>query len=349
MKVSSAVLAVASCMMLCALEVSVGEIGTLVHDGNHNAFPSICRFGNDFYLTFRKATGHRVQDGVLPVYRSQDMGKTWEKIAEITDSNGDLRDPRCVVVGGKLMIYSGLVAYNQANQKSWCVKAYQMNDDGKFIEIPVSGFLKNSFIWGVVAYDGGYVATAYVPGNTASLYKSRDGLNWEHWLTFPERGNEVSLAVDATGDLHCILRTIDVRNFWPWYYKVGKDGKFVTAKRIKEGMQGIMLQCVGDGFIVAGRHWSMGRLGAEDFRMDLFTMDKDCNLTLVKRMPSSDDCSYSFVAPLGDGKWYMVYYSQHNYFDEFRRDNPEYNWQRMLGSPRPADICFAILEVDTTR
>jgi len=250
MKILSAVLAVASCMMLCALEVSVGEVGTLVHDGNHNAFPSICRFGNDLYLSFRKAVGHRPGNGVLPVYRSQDMGKTWEKIAEIADSNGDLRDPRCVVVGGKLMIYSGLVAYNQANQKSWCVKAYQMNDDGKFIEIPVSGFLKNSFIWGVVAYDGGYVATAYVPGNTASLYKSRDGLNWEHWLTFPERGNEVSLAVDATGDLHCILRTIDVRNFWPWYYNVGKDGKFVTAKRIKEGMQGIMLQCVGDGFVV---------------------------------------------------------------------------------------------------
>lgn len=348
MKFFITILSAAFCFVLGALEVKVTETGTLVQNGRHNAFPSICRYGDDLYFSFRSASGHRMTDGVLPVYKSSDEGKTWVKIAEMK-SNGDLRDPRCAVVNGKLMIYAGEVIHYPDKSKSYITRAYQMDEKDKFSEISVKGFRKNSFFWGCVAYDGGYVATAYAPtskAEAASLYKSKDGLTWQHWLTFPEKGNEVSMTVDAAGELHCVMRTVDPRTFRPFYYKVSRDGKIVKSVKLSEGMQGIMLQSIGDGFILAARHWSWGKLGAEDFRTDLFSMDKDGNLKLIQRLPSSDDNSYAFVTQLKNGKWYTVYYSQHNYFEKFRsaEKGKDYNWQRMLGSHRPADICFAVIE-----
>lgn len=333
-------------MMLCALEVKVLETGTVVQNGRHNAFPSICRHGNDLYFSFRSATGHRMPDGVLPVYKSTDEGKNWKKIAEIK-GNGDLRDPRCVVVNGKFTIYAGDVVHHADKSKSYSVSAYQMGENNKFTKTPVTGFRKDSFIWGVVSYDGGYVATAYEAKiSRASLYRSKDGKSWQHWLTFPDKGNEVSMTVDGAGELHCVMRSIDYRTFRPFYYQVSKDGKITASVKLSENMQGIMLQSVADGFILAARHWSWGKLNAGDFRTDLFSMDKNGKLKLIQRLPSSDDNSYAFVTQLKNGKWYTVYYSQHNYFDEFRKNDPNYNWQRKLSDKRPADICFAIIETN---
>jgi hypothetical protein len=49
---------------------------------------------------------------------------------------------------------------------------------------------------------------------------------------------------------------------------------------------------------------------------------------------------------LKNGKWYTVYYSQHNYNEKFRsaEKGKEYNWQQKLNTHRPADICYAIIE-----
>ena len=341
----------AFCFVLSALEVKVTETGTLVQNGRHNAFPSICRFGKDLYFSFRSASGHRMVDGVLPVYKSTDEGKSWNKIAELK-SSGDLRDPRCAVVNGKFVIYAGEVIHNADKSKSYVTRAFCMDEKGGFSEMSVNGFHKNSFFWGCLPYDGGYVATAYVPRNAqAHLYKSKDGQNWQLFLTFPDKGNEVSMSVDAAGELHCVMRTVDYKTFRPFYYKVGRDGKITKSVKLSEGMQGIMLQSVADSFILAARHWSWGKLGAEDFRTDLFSMDKEGNLKLIQRLPSSDDNSYAFVAPLENGKWYTVYYSQHNYNEKFRsaEKGKEYNWQQKLNTHRPADICYAIIETVPVR
>lgn len=346
MKFLTAIMLAVVCFSVSALEVKVTETGTLVQNGRHNAFPSMCRFGNELYFSFRSASGHRMTDGILPVYRSSDEGKSWKKIAELT-GKGDLRDPRCAVVDGKLMIYAGEVIHNADKSKSYITRAFCMDEKGKFSEVNVTGFLKDSFFWGCLAYDGGYVATAYVPKKAqADLYRSKDGLNWQLWLTLPDKGNEVSMTVDGSGELHCVMRTVDYRTFRPFYYNVSRDGKIVKSVKLSEGMQGIMLQSVADGFILAARHWSWGKLGAEDFRTDLFSMDKDGKLKLIQRLPSSDDNSYAFVAPLKNGKWYTVYYSQHNYNEKFRsaENGKDYNWQKMLSTHRPADICFAVIE-----
>ena len=346
MKSLSVIFLTVFCLAVNALEVKVTETGTLVQNGRHNAFPSICRFGDDLYFSFRSASGHRMVDGVLPIYKSEDEGRTWKKVAEIK-GKGDLRDPRCALVNGKLVVYSGEVVHNADKSKSYVTRAYRMDEKDQFTEIPVNGLAKDSFFWGCLAYDGGYVATAYVPKNAqADLYRSKDGQNWQHWLTFPDKGNEVSMTVDATGELHCVMRTVDARTFRPFYYKVASDGKIARTIQLSEGMQGIMLQSVGDGFILAARHWSLGKLGAEDFRTDLFSMDKEGKLTLIQRLPSSDDNSYAFVSQLKNGKWYMVYYSQHNYSEKFRNteNGKNYNWMKMLGTHRPADICYAVIE-----
>lgn len=335
--------------MLWALEVKVGETGTLVQNGRHNAFPSICRNGDALYFSFRSATGHRMRDGILPVYQSTDEGKSWKKIAEIS-GKGDLRDPRCVTVNGKFMIYAGEVFHNADNSRNFVNRVYCMEKGGKFTELPMTGIKEDSFIWGVVAYDGGYAATAYVPKKAcADLYKSKDGLNWQHWLTLPGKGNEVSMTVDGAGELHCIMRTSGSKTFHPIYFQVSKEGKITSAVELSEGLQGIMLQSVGDGFLLAARHWNQGRPGPEDFRTDLFTMDRKGKLTFIQRLPSSDDTSYAFTVQLKNGKWYTVYYSQHNYRKEFRSSEKSYNWQRKLGTSRPADICFAVLETDPVK
>ena len=188
------------------------EQGTLVKDGFHNAFPSIVEFDGAWYMSHRRATGHRRRDGVIPVYKSVDKGRTWQETAVFRKETFDLRDPRLAIVNKQLVVYAGFTFIEKDNSSRHGVFAFRSSDGKNFEEFQVSGFAESSFFWGCLPYKGGYVATAYrVRKDTklmqASLYRSQDGANWKSFIDFPaQNGNEVSMALDKNGELHCIIR-----------------------------------------------------------------------------------------------------------------------------------------------
>ena len=161
------------------------------------------------------------------------------------------------------------------------------------------------------------------------------------FLQFPDAGsNEVSMSVDNSGDLHCIVRRA-VKGDVPLYCQISESGKITRSVELSEPLQGIMLQSVGDEFLVAARHWkwrdAKNFKGRKGVRNNLFVMDKNGKLTFQQTIRSEGDCSYTFCVSESANEFYAVYYSQHDYMARFRKEknaNP-------LTDKRPADICFA--------
>lgn len=326
--------------------VQVTEQGTLVKDGFHNAFPSIVEFDGAWYMSHRRATGHRRRDGMIPVYQSKDKGRSWQEVAVFRKESFDLRDPRLAVVNKQLVVYAGFTFIEPDGSSRHGVFAFRSRDGKKFEEFKVTGLANSSFFWGCIPYKGGYVATAYRRINNdkemqASLYRSQDGANWQMFVTFPaENGNEVSMATDKKGELHCVIRR-GIPGDKPLYCQVSENGKITQNIELAEPLQGIMLYNIGDDFLLCARHWKWknpqtfkGRLKV---RNDMFIMDKTGKLTFQQTLRSAGDCSYSFCVPETNNEFYIVYYSQHDYMERFRKEknaNP-------LTDKRPADICFA--------
>ena len=340
----SLLLLISAAIILTAGEAAVTAQGTLVKDGFHNAFPSIVEFKGNWYMSHRRATGHRRRDGKIPVYRSTDRGKTWKEIALFQKDKFDMRDPRLAVVNGKLTIYAGYTFIMPDKSGRHGVFAFRSADGSTFEEFKPTGFADNSFFWGCLPYKKGYVATAYHKIKDvmyACLYRSNDGENWQHFLQFPDAGsNEVSMSVDKSGELYCIVRRA-VPGDVPLFCHISENGMITRSIELSEPLQGVMLQSIGNEFIVAARHWKWrdtknfkGRVGVKN---DLFIMDKNGKLTFQQTIRSDGDCSYTFCVPDQANEFYAVYYSQHDYMARFLKEknaNP-------LTDKRPADICFA--------
>ncbi len=344
----------AGSISVLAGSVQVIEQGTLVKDGFHNAFPSIVEFDGAWYMSHRRATGHRRRDGVIPVYKSVDKGRTWQEVALFRKESFDLRDPRLAIVNKQLVVYAGFTFIEKDKSSRHGVFAFRSRDGKKFEEFKVAGLADSSFFWGCIPYKGGYVATAYRRINNdkemqASLYRSKDGANWQVFVTFPaENGNEVSMATDKTGELHCVIRR-GIPGDKPLYCQVSENGKITQNIELAEPLQGIMLYNIGDEFLVCGRHWRWknpqtfkGRLKV---RNDMFIMDKTGKLTFQQTLRSEGDCSYSFCVEEKAGEFYIVYYSQHDYMERFRKEKNA----KPLTDKRPADICFARVKYSTKK
>jgi hypothetical protein len=66
----------------------IEKLQRVVADGKHNAFPSLIRFKDALYLSYRKSAGHAMHDGTICLKRSFDNGETWEDLTTtFTDKN----------------------------------------------------------------------------------------------------------------------------------------------------------------------------------------------------------------------------------------------------------------------
>jgi len=75
-------------------------------DGRHNAFPGIARVGNHYYIVFRNALTHGIQDGsarIIVIRSAADDLQKWEQVAEFTHEH-DARDPLVFDNRGKVQV-----------------------------------------------------------------------------------------------------------------------------------------------------------------------------------------------------------------------------------------------------
>jgi hypothetical protein len=85
-------------------------------DDRHNAFTSLVRWHDRYWLAFRNATHHRSHDGRIMVISSPDL-EHWSAPAVALDTPDDDRDPRLVVLGDRLFVSSLTVARRFADER----------------------------------------------------------------------------------------------------------------------------------------------------------------------------------------------------------------------------------------
>ncbi len=89
-------------------KVQVSNIRRVFHNGEHNAFTDLIRFGDTFYLTFRSCPdGHGVHSSASVIILASDDAAQWEQVHRFRVEDRDTRDPHFLIFKNKLFVYSG--------------------------------------------------------------------------------------------------------------------------------------------------------------------------------------------------------------------------------------------------
>ena len=86
-----------------AVPAKAKSVRKIVSDGRHNAFAAFVKWRDQYWLAFRKGTGHVARDGDLAVIRSSDT-TTWEPSVTL-DVSGDDRDAQLLPTPKRLFLY----------------------------------------------------------------------------------------------------------------------------------------------------------------------------------------------------------------------------------------------------
>ena len=88
------------------MNTKIEKLRRVVADGCHNAFPGLTRFKGALYLSYRRSTGHAMNDGMICLKRSYDEGETWEEL-QTTLTNRNYYEGFMVEYKGKLFMFGG--------------------------------------------------------------------------------------------------------------------------------------------------------------------------------------------------------------------------------------------------
>lgn len=297
------------------LQTSSFPSDVLFSDGNHNAFPSVCRFRNRLYLAFRSGMQHLTFDGAIRLLVSEDEGTHWKEL-KMFRSTGDLRDPRLAEIAGELHLFSGM--RTPLTGKLWRVETrHWISSDGiNFREEQLAGLHPGTFLWNIVSRNHLHIGAGYLHdlqsgSQLASLYRSNDGCRWEWWCDLQTPGNETALAFAEDGTLCGIIRNETPPCFLPTFFSIFPDGR-TEYHPMKLPLQGVMLRTINaQQFLVASRRWDSP--GRRNLRCELFRCDRNGELLPQAVLPSGGDCSYATAVERNDGKLLLIYYSSHRH------------------------------------
>lgn len=183
----------------------------IYHDGRHNAFTSMVRWRNRYWLAFRNGGNHRSRDGRIMLMHSDDL-RAWSSPSVVIDSNMDDRDPTVYVCQDRLFVASmsldrewrdkndplGDIAVHRKTNTFACCTA-----DGHAWTRPQQIMMDQHALWWTVSADSAiYGAVQIRPPCRhavtchAELWKTTDGLNWEKVSVISDRhcATEAALA-----------------------------------------------------------------------------------------------------------------------------------------------------------
>lgn len=305
------------------MDIRVTRARKIWSDGRHNAFTGISRLGKRTFVTFRTGTTHASGDGAITVIASTDH-EFWEAVNVTSDPAMDLRDPKAVVFDGKLMIVfagrpSALTPENRYHRTSMAMTS----GDGATFTVPqaVTGLPDGYWLWHVAPCDGVLYGTVYHHNPDGSfevaLYRSLDGLAWEHVVGFPVPGGETFIDFDGQGTLWALIRC-DAPGYGPTPVLCSAKPpytEFSLVRRLVTKLNGPMLKRLHDGCAIICRRWDAPR---RNLRSDLLWLGDRCDLQDVTRLPSGGDTSYAGWLDLAPGRAVVSYYSSH----EHKMDEP---------------------------
>ncbi|MEO2017879.1 MAG: hypothetical protein ABGZ53_26305 [Fuerstiella sp.] len=177
----------------------------VVADGRHNAFAAFVKWKGEYWLAFRKGTGHVASDGDLIVLRSQDTTE-WKESVRL-DVSGDDRDAQLLATEKRLFLYINSL-HDGRFEATVC-----FTDDDHTWNKPQQVYQKGFILWKPVEYEGRYYAGAHRPAaikdRTSHLVTSTDGIQWEKVSTIRsgQGESETTLSFDSHGRLTAFLRS----------------------------------------------------------------------------------------------------------------------------------------------
>ncbi len=158
-----------------SLDLTIWEA---VRDGMHNSNTDMAFFNNYFYLVHASSPYHfATPECKLIVWRSKDS-KNWEKLSIIQIPGEDIRDPKFLILGNKIILFVLKSIEFTAEPYS---TAYLVSKDGiqwsDLQEIDHKGWL----FWRPKTFDGKrwYVPAYWHEHGKAMLFTSTDGINWQ--------------------------------------------------------------------------------------------------------------------------------------------------------------------------
>ena len=288
-----------------------GPVEKIWDQAPHNAFTDLIRFHKRWYCVCREGTGHASGAGTIRVLVSDD-GKKWSSAALLEKKGVDLRDPHLSITpDGRLMILGGAAEPSSRDPVRDHYSFVGFSKDGREWTAPQRVGSSWQWLWRVTWHKGTAYGVAYCwdpkdPGkNHAILYKSGDGLKFEHVTKFTiPNPTEATLAFD--GDTMLCLQRRDGK---PNSAMLGKSRPPYT----EWSWQDLGMYFGGPNFIRApdGAWWAAGRLIKGKAETAFCRLDvKNGKLQPVLTLPSGGDTSYPGLV-WHDGMLWVSYYSSH--------------------------------------
>ncbi len=97
-----------STAVIGAPKVEVENVRRVFHNGEHNAFTDLTRFGDTYYLTFRSCPdGHGVSPNASVIVLSSPNLQDWKQVYRFSVPKRDTRDPHFLIFRDRLFVYTG--------------------------------------------------------------------------------------------------------------------------------------------------------------------------------------------------------------------------------------------------
>lgn len=322
------------------------EVWPVVSDGLHNSNTHLIHWREHFYLVHARSRFHMGNDASrLVVLRSADA-RAWEEIAVLDMPQADIRDPKFAVINDRLLLYA---LPNNSFEPEPYGTVVSISSDGEqwtpFTDVAEPGWL----LWEPKTRDGAtWYATAYWHEHGRSaLFKTTDGLNWEHVADIHtgDRNDETANEFLPDGRMLVTARLEGDDRAW---HQGSKNAatllavaeppytQWTTTRSLTTRLDGPALFRYNGRVYAVGRYDPEGRdkwygmsslLGRK--RTALYEVTPDA-LIYLSDLPSAGDTSYAGVV-LRDGYAYISYYSSDTTHD--------YAW--LLGAVMPSDILMA--------
>jgi hypothetical protein len=292
-----------------AFELRVTRARKIYSDGNHNAFTGMARLGDRTFVTFRSGATHMTMDGKIRIIASQDLER-WQPVNLAGKADIDFRDPKLVTFGGKLLCY--FAAWRERRPKTperGAVSMVVCSADGRTFEEPraVEGVRPGAWLWHVAARGDMLYGAAYGGGvKAATLYRSKDGIQWEKATDFPTPSSEVYLDFAPDGVLWALARDgLTLCRAETPYRELTVQNRFSMPQG------GPLVKRLPTGCVIITRQWDPP--GRRNLRSEISWLPDGGELRSVTRLPSGGDTSYAAWLDLGPGRAIVSYYSSHEH------------------------------------
>ena len=293
-------------------------VAECIWDHEYSAFPSIVRYQDAVYVSFREGESHIFDEngkaaGRTRILRSTD-GKRWESVALLSKEGYDLRDPKLsVTADGRLMVIQGGSVYVDKNLIKRIPQVSFSSDGMSFsepepVDYPIPGGF--AWFWRMTWHEGsGYTVSYGEPDDgRLELLKTSDGLHFEKISDIELGGfpNETTVRFLPDGKMVLLIRREkEDRNAYIGISEAPFTDWELKPLPIRIG--GPELAVLPDGTLIAG-----GRSYFEDgdTKTCLWKGSTPEDLKLWKTLPSGGDNSYpGFLVE--NGELVVVYYSSH--------------------------------------